>query len=203
MSIANLALTSYPEVMNGISRLLVQEATTPREYEVMPRIAAALMRDAPNDVAADLGHLLRPFLDFDCLDIVAFDENTEEILWHNVSGRQLSPEDVPIEIWWVHQHQQLLCLVDSSGDDKFALRREALTNLERAYRSFCCIPVRTPRHRLGVLRVASLRPNNFSEEQVRFLYSVADQIAVAMSEMRSRERLRSAESQLQVNNARL
>jgi hypothetical protein len=52
------------------------------------------------------------------------------------------------------------------------------------------IPLRTSRQRIGVLRLASLRSNNFSEDQVRFLYSVADQLALSMSERLSRERLR-------------
>jgi formate hydrogenlyase transcriptional activator len=149
--------------------------------------------------------LLRPFASFECLDIVAVEEDSAEVLWHSTAGAPPPPGDVPIEqtkMWWVYQHQRPLCIADWSRDDRFALRRETLKALGYAFESLCCIPLRTSRQRLGVLRMASLRPNNFSEDQVRFLHSVADQLAVAMSERLSRKRLRMAESQLEVSTAR-
>jgi formate hydrogenlyase transcriptional activator len=210
MSIATVPLTPSPNVMSGLPRLLVHGATTamdgvPREYEVLPRVAGAVANCAPKDVATEVADLLRPFAGFESLDIVAFEEDRAEVLWHSVTGTQLPPGDVPIEqtkMWWVYQHQQPLHIADWSRDDRFAVRRDALKRLGCAYQSLCCIPMRTSRQRLGVLRVASLRPNNFSEDQVRFLYSVADQLAVAMSESLSRKRLRRAESLLEVSNAR-
>jgi GAF domain-containing protein len=210
MSIATVALTPFPDVMSSLPRLLLHGATTatdglPREYEVLPRVAAVVTNCAPKEVATGMAELLRPFASFESLDIVAFEENMAEVVWHSVSGTELPPGDVPIEqtkMWWVHQHQQPVCIADWSRDDRFAVRREALKRLGRAYQSLCCIPLRTSRQRLGVLRVASLRSNNFSEDQVRFLYSVADQLALAMSERLSRERLRRTESKLEVSNAR-
>jgi formate hydrogenlyase transcriptional activator len=210
MSATTVALTPFPDVMSSLPRLLLHGAATatdglPREYEVLPRVAGAVTNCAPKEVAAEVAELLRPFASFESLDIVAFEENMAEVVWHSVAGTELPPGDVPIEqtkMWWVHQHQQPLCIADWSRDDRFAVRREALKRLGREYQSLCCIPLRTSRQRIGVLRLASLRSNNFSEDQVRFLYSVADQLALAMSERLSCERLRRTESKLEVSNAR-
>ena len=210
MSVANQMLSPCPNVMDSLPRLLVRESNTatdwaPTEHEVLSRIAAALPNCAPQDLAIEVADLLLPFVSLDCLDIVAFDENKADVLWHSTTGTKQSCENVPIEqtkMWWVYQHQQALSISDWSCDDRFALRREALKRLGCEYRSLCCIPLRTSRHRLGVLRVASLRPDNFSDTQMRLLYSVADQLALAMSEVMSRERLRKAESQLEVSRAR-
>jgi len=210
MSLATGAFTPSPNLMISLPHLLVDGATTardavPREYEALPRVAAAVTNCAPKEVATKVADLLRPFTSFECLDIVAFEEDRAEVLWHSAAGTQLPPRDVPIEqtkMWWVYQHQQPLCIADWSGDDRFAARREALRRLGCEYQSLCCIPLRTSRQRLGVLRVASLRPNNFSEDQVRFLYSVADQLAVALSERLSRKQLRRAESELELSHAR-
>jgi len=210
MSVATVPLNPSPNVMSSLagSRLHGATAAThglPREYEVLPRLAGAMTNCAPSEVATEVADLLRPFASFECLDIVAVEEDRAEVLWHSVAGTQLLPGDVPIEqtkMWWVYQHQQPLCIADWSGDDRFAARREALRRLGCEYQSLCCIPLRTSRQRLGVLRLASLRPNNFSEDQVRFLHSVADQLAVAMSERLSRRLLRRAESELEVSQAR-
>src|SRR5215469_17941187 len=210
MSVATVPLNPSPNVMSSLagSRLPGATAAThglPREYEVLPRLAGAMTSCAPNQVATEVADLLRPFASFECLDIVAVEEDRAEVLWHSVAGTQLLPGDVPIEqtkMWWVYQQQQPLCIGDWSGDDRFAARREALRRLGCEYQSLCCIPIRTSRQRLGVLRVASLRPNNFSEDQVRFLYSVADQLAVAMSERLSRKRLQRAEAELELSHAR-
>jgi formate hydrogenlyase transcriptional activator len=210
MSVATVPLNPSPNVMSSLAGAQLHGATAarhglPREYEVLPRLAGAMASCAPNEVATEVADLLRPFASFECLDIVAVEEDRAEVLWHSVAGTQLLPGDVPIEqtkMWWVYQHQQPLCIADWSGDDRFAARREALRRLGCEYQSLCCIPLRTSRQRLGVLRVASLRPNNFSEDQVRFLHSVADQLAVAMSERLSRRLLRRAESELEVSQAR-
>ena len=210
MSLATVAFTPSPNLMSGLAYLLVDGATAardavPREYEALARIAAAVTNCAPKEVATKVAELLRPFASFECLEIVALEEDRAEVLWHSAAGTQLPPGDVPIEqtkMWWVYQQQQPLCIGDWSGDDRFAARREALRRLGCEYQSLCCIPIRTSRQRLGVLRVASLRPNNFSDNQVRFLYSVADQLAVAMSERLSRKLLRRAESELEVRDAR-
>ena len=210
MSVATVPLETSPHMMSSLVGSRLHGATTatsgfPREYEVLPRLAGAMTSCAPNQVATEVADLLRPFASFECLDIVAVEEDRAEVLWHSVSGTHLLPGDVPIEqtkMWWVYQHQQPLCIADWSGDDRFAARREALKRLGCEYQSLCCIPLRTSRQRLGVLRLASLRPNNFSEEQVRFLHSVADQLALAMSESLSRKLLRRAESDLEVSQAR-
>ena len=210
MSAATISPTSSPNEMSNLPGPRLHGVTTgthglPREYEVLLRLARALASCAPGEAATEVAELLRPFASFEYLDIVAVEDESAEVLWHSTAGAPLPPGDVPIEqtkMWWVYQHQQPLCIADWSRDDRFALRREALKTLGCAYESLCCIPLRTSRQCLGVLRMASLRPNNFSEDQVRFLHSVADQLAVAISERLSRKRLRMAESQLEVSTAR-
>ena len=154
-----------------------------KRHEALARLSKSLSSSATEDLSRNLAAFLRPLLDFDFLDLIVFKEGTSEVLWHSIGAGQLPPPDVPMEettCWWVHQQQQPLCIADWRRDERFAVRREALKKLGFEYRSLCRVPLRTPHRRLGMFSIASSRPRDSSEDEIRFLSQVADQVAIAV-----------------------
>ncbi len=175
-------------------------------YEALPQLSKSLAACAPEDLSRNLAAFLNPLLDFDFLDLIVFKEGTSEVLWHSVGAGQLPPRDVPIEqttYWWVHQQQRPLCIADWKRDERFAGRREALKKLGFEYRYLCRVPLRTAQHRLGMFSLASSQPHDYSEEEVRFLSVVADQVALAVANTLNIERSRRAQAEVEVRSARL
>jgi formate hydrogenlyase transcriptional activator len=178
----------------------------PKPYEGLARLSKSLAASAPEDLSRHLAVFLRPLLDFDLLDLIVFKEGSSEVLWHSVGAGQLPPPDVPMEettYWWVHQAQQPLCIADWKRDDRFLGRREALKKLGFEYRSLCRVPLRTQQQRLGMFSVGSLRPHNYSEEEVRFLSLVADMVALAVANALNMEKSHRLHAELEAMNARL
>jgi formate hydrogenlyase transcriptional activator len=176
------------------------------QYEALSRLSMSLASLMPEELSRNLAALLRTLIDFDFLDVIVFKQGTSEVLWHSVGAGQFAPADVPIEettFWWVHRQQQPLCITDWKLDDRFAVRREALKRMGIEYRSLCRLPLRTPQGPLGVFSIASSRPHDYSDEEVRFLSLAADQVALAISHALSRETSRRNQSELEAQSARL
>jgi formate hydrogenlyase transcriptional activator len=177
-----------------------------RHYEALSRLSTSLACCAPEDLSRDLPALLRPLPDFDFLDVIVFREGSSEVLWHSIGAGPFPPSDVPMEqttFWWVHQQQQPLCIADWKRDERFAVRREALKKAGIEYRSLCRLPLRTPNCRLGVFSVASSRPHDYSQEDLRFLSRVADQVALAIASALDLGTSRATKAELEVKSARL
>ena len=185
---------------NALSHIALQR------QEALSRLSKTLASSTFPELSRNLATLLHPLLDFDFLDLLVFKEDSSEVLWHSVGAGLLPPPDVPMEettCWWVHQQQQPLCIADWRGDDRFAVRREALKKLGFEYRYLCRVPLRTPHHRLGMFSVASARPHDYSEDEARFLSQVADQLALAIAHDLHLERSRKTQAELEVKSARL
>ena len=211
MSVAEFGLTPRASFMSTKSQMQLEKPlagaeTMARHYEALSRLSISLASLTPEDLSRNLAALLRPLFDFDFLDVIVFKEGSSEELWHSVGAGQLPSSDVPVEettCWWVYQQQQPLFIADWKRDDRFAVRREALKKLGFEYRSLCRLPLRTPNGPLGVVSVASSRPHNYSEEEVRFLLLAADQVAMAVANTLNLEKSRRANSELDVKSARL
>jgi formate hydrogenlyase transcriptional activator len=187
-------------VDNALSHMELQR------HEALSRLSKTLASSTLEELSRDVATFLHPLLDFDFLDLLVFKESSSEVLWHSVGAGQLPPPDVPMEettCWWVYQQQQPLCMADWKRDDRFAVRREALKKLGFEYRYLCRVPLRTAHHRLGMFSVASTRPHDYSEEEVRFLLQVADQVALAIVHALHFKRSRGAQAELEVKSARL
>jgi len=177
-----------------------------KRYETLSRLSIALAACAPEDLSRNVATLLHPALDFDFLDFIVFKEGSSEVLWHSIGAGRLPSSDAPMEEttrWWVYQQQEPLCIVDWERDERFAARREALKKLGFDYRTLCRVPLRTPHHRLGVFSIASSRPYDYSELEIRFLSLVADQVAVAVANALNLESSHHVQSELDVKTARL
>jgi formate hydrogenlyase transcriptional activator len=211
MSVAEFGLTPRASFMSTKSQMQLEKPlagaeTMARHYEALSRLSISLPSLTPEDLSRNLAALLRPLFDFDFLDVIVFKEGSSEELWHSVGAGQLPSSDVPVEettCWWVYQQQQPLFIADWKRDDRFAVRREALKKLGFEYRSLCRLPLRTPNGPLGVVSVASSRPHDYSEEEMRFLLLAADQVAMAVANALNLEKSRRASSELDVKSARL
>lgn len=211
MSVAEFGLRPQDSFMSSLPKMLlsqplVESKTLAKQYEALSRLSISLASMTLEDLSRNLAALLRPLLDFDFLDVIVFKQGTSEVLWHSVGAGQFAPADVPIEettFWWVHRQQQPLCIADWRLDDRFAVRREALKRRGIEYRFLCRLPLRTLHGPLGVFSIASSRPHNYSDDEVRFLSSAADQVALAVSHAFSRETSRRNQSELEVQSARL
>jgi formate hydrogenlyase transcriptional activator len=78
----------------------------------------------------------------------------------------------------VHETQQVLVTSDWREEERFRKHGEFLNQLGIA--STCVLPLARGERRLGVLSIGSSRPDAYSEDEVRFLSLVADQIALAI-----------------------
>ena len=94
---------------------------------------------------------------------------------------------------WVHAHQETIVLGSLDQETRFSTipyMREA------GLQSVCAIPLSDPHRHLGSLVIASVRPDAYSPEDVRFATLAANQIALAMDDtinfreaQRARDRL--------------
>jgi diguanylate cyclase (GGDEF)-like protein len=83
---------------------------------------------------------------------------------------------------WVARHKRAALVNDVTQDSRYLMGHEEI-------RSELAVPIQIGDELLGVLNVESTAKNRFRHEDQEFLTSVAAQLAVAMAELRSRERL--------------
>jgi formate hydrogenlyase transcriptional activator len=134
--------------------------------------------------------------------IAQFDESSKKVNWHLCKiGQQLSPHPSDTRIqetlaWWVSENQQSAVIADVWRETRFSYTVEQLRNF--GMQSACGLPLSTAHRRLGSLVIASRRLDAYSEEEVRFLSLVADQIALAMDDAINFQASRRAEERLEL-----
>jgi formate hydrogenlyase transcriptional activator len=157
-----------------------------QRYEALLRATNAIGMCCDCDTAADA--LVKTLLDvvpFDYLQLVSFESDTRTVAWHllyaNGTRRDLPLADVVLEdtpIERVHESQQVLITADWRREARFAKHAEFLNEVGIA--STCVLPLARGERRLGVLSIGNSHPDAYSEDEVRFLSLVADQIALAI-----------------------
>ncbi|HWO35329.1 MAG TPA: GAF domain-containing protein, partial [Candidatus Acidoferrum sp.] len=170
--------------MSTLSATLSGEYT--QRYEALLRAANAIGTCDDCDAAADmLIQSLREVIPFEYLQLIAFENETTTIGWHLLysSGarQRLLSEDVVVEgtpIEWVHESRQALVTSDWNAETRFPEHAKGLSGLGIA--STCVLPLVRGQRRLGVLSVGRSHLDAYSEDEVRFLALVADQIALAI-----------------------
>ena len=103
--------------------------------------------------------------------------------------------------WWVYQHQQPLTIPCVDTETRFPRMMARLK--QYGIQSACALPLTTVHRRLGGLGLGSTRLDAYSEEEVRFLSLVADQVALAIDGALNFEAAQLAQVELQRNNDRL
>jgi len=153
-------------------------------YEALVRLAEAIRN---HQQTGDLFHVLvRELSQVVPFDAVAqYDETLNKVNWHlgkqcHASGRPHDLEQNETIAWWVQHHQQVVVIQSVDSEDRFPQMMEILR--ESGIGSLCAFPLSTAHRHLGSLMIASSCPFAYSEEEVRFLSLVVNQIALAMDD---------------------
>ena len=189
----------------------VQFALEPTEqsvvarYETLIRVSQAVSahRD-PNKLFEILVDELRRVIAFDGIGIAQYDKISDTIDWRvsvhcNQPGIGLPRECTQQKetmTCWVYEHQQPIVIPFVDQETRFP---DTIEKFKRhQIQSVCMLPLTTAHRRIGSMFIACERPNAYSEEEVRFLALVADQMALAIDDALNFEASRRAQEQLKL-----
>jgi formate hydrogenlyase transcriptional activator len=192
--------------MNPSSEARPDSPFGPR-YEMLIRVSQAIKAHrGSDDLFQALAAELHKVVEFEIVFCVQYDEASNQIvwLWGHLSG-VLRP-DFPAEetmTHWVYERQQSLVVPFLDRETRFPRVTKFL--LDEGLQSVCVLPVTTGRRRLGGFGFCSKLASAYSEEEVRFLSLVVDQIALAVDDALHAEELARQNKRLtlllQLNNA--
>lgn len=188
----------YTVAMTDDTALRPVDATA-RRYEALIRIANSIRaRKSMEDLFDILASELLNVVPFD--GMAQFDKASNLIRWH-IGPACHSPKNATEEsnredtlVGFVFREQRPVVIGTVEDDTRFpetiSIARDA------GLQSACALPLTTAHRQLGSLVIASVKPNAYSPDEVRFCALVADQIALAMDDainfqesQRARERL--------------
>ena len=183
-------------------RLAPIERSVASRYEALIRVSQAVSahRD-PRKLFDALVDELHRVIEFDGIGIAQYDESTNTVEWH-VSIHCEEPNPVlrdnclPNETMtcWVFRNQQPLVIPFVGDETRFPDTMEFLK--KHKMQSVCMLPLTTVHRRIGSMFLASEHPDAYSDEEVRFLSLVADQMALAIDDALNFETSRTAQEQL-------
>ena len=210
MSAAEAAFTNRAPVIKSPHLLLVPQTPEPEaiaeRYEILSRVASTVSCCTLKDLASQLADLLRPLVDFDYLDVMVFEEGKTEALLRSTAAQQSPVINDPVDettTAWVKQHQRPLCIADRKGEGRSGAQIGTRQGQSLEYRSLYRLPLHMAHRSLGIFSIASFQPHCCSEEEIRFLFSVAEQLSVSIAHALSVERCQLAQKELWAKNARL
>ncbi len=185
-------------------RLEPTEQSVAARYEALIRVAQAVSAyHEPKKLFEVLVDELRHVIDFDGIGIAQYDETTNTIERH-VSIHCDEPSlalptacaQKETMTCWVFQNQRPLVIPFVERETRFPDTMELLK--KHKMQSVCMLPLTTVHRRIGSLFIASERPDAYSENEVRFLGLVADQMALAIDDALNFDASRTAQEQLQL-----
>ena len=101
---------------------------------------------------------------------------------------------------WVFDHQRPLLIGDLETERRFPTDQHSL---DAGIRSFCLVPLTLGGKSIGTIGVGSRTKNRYTEEDAEFLQEVANQIALAVENMKAYEEIRSLKTKLEAENVYL
>jgi formate hydrogenlyase transcriptional activator len=185
-------------------RLAPSEQSIVARYEALIRVSQAVSAyREPRKLFDVLVDELRRVIEFDGIGIAQFDETTRAVEWH-VSIRCDEPNPALKDrcaqnetmTCWVFQNQRPLVIPFVDEETRFPDTMEFLKR--HRMQSVCMLPLTTVHRRIGSMFLASEHPDAYSEEEVRFLGLVADQMALAIDDALNFETSRTAQEQLKL-----
>jgi formate hydrogenlyase transcriptional activator len=178
-------------------------------YEALLRVSQTIAahRDS-SELFRTIASELRQVVVFDFLSVVLYEEKTHTLKLCLVETPGYSgdtqPRNIPPEEtvgWWVYKHQQPIVIPLLDEETRFPRFMEFLKGF--GMRSMCALPLTTVHRRLGTLGIGSIRPNAYSDEEVRFLSLVANQLALAIDDALNFQASQHAQQELRHRNERL
>ena len=131
---------------------------------------------------------------FDFINFSLYD-NKKKLMHLNVwASVQLDDPPIPMELkveesvsGWVWQQQKPMGLPDINQEERFPAVLQPLR--EYGIRSYCMLPLTTAQERLGALGFGSNEPHHYSENEVQFLHTIAQLVAVVVENGKHQEQL--------------
>ena len=192
--------------MSGVAQVRLEplEQSVAARYEALIRVSQAVsaLRE-PKQLFEVLVNELRRVIEFDGIGVAQYDETNNSVQWH-VSIRCDEPTLSPPKncagkesmTCWVFENQRPLVIPFVDRETRFSETIEALK--KHRMQSVCMLPLTTVHRRIGSMFLASERPDAYSEDEVRFLSLVADQMALAIDDALNFEASRTAQEQLKL-----
>jgi formate hydrogenlyase transcriptional activator len=101
---------------------------------------------------------------------------------------------------WVFEHQQPLLRRDVETEWQYPIEQRLL---DTGLRSFCLAPLILGGKSVGTLGIGSDKVNQYSEQDAEFLQEVANQVTLAIENMKAYEEIRSLKTRLEAENVYL
>ncbi len=172
------------EINNAVISSLARE-------ELFHAIAGALRRAVPVDRTA----IFLPDRDRDVLRLFILESSLPTSYF--TIGMEMAPGES--HVGWTFQHQQYRLCRDLSRERRWAME-------ERAYqdgvRSYVLVPLIARGVSVGVLAVASTSPDQYSEADAAFLQEAANQIVLAVENMKAYEAITTLNQEVRDEAAR-
>jgi PAS domain S-box-containing protein len=176
-------------------------------YEALLKASRAInsYRD-PAALFPALANELKNAVRFDFLGLVLYDESHNEVrmpVLEVVNGPGVvMPADLRAEdtiAWWVYHNQKSVVISCAAEETRFPRMMEIYRRC--GVQSAVVLPLTTARRRLGGLALGSEQPGAYSEDEVRCLELVADQVALAVDNALRDEERRHIEEDLRKQKA--
>jgi formate hydrogenlyase transcriptional activator len=155
-------------------------------YLALLEVASAIASHRTlEELFTDLAQWLHPIIDFSYLSVLLYDSTRNVMRVHILNsdgpdtvrpGMEFSMDESPSA--WVWTNQQPLVLDDLDREDRFA--RPIQLMREYGVRSFCSIPLSTPRRKLGAFSLGHTAPHAYALDQLEIQKLAASQVAVAV-----------------------
>jgi formate hydrogenlyase transcriptional activator len=200
MAAANMK--SYEE----IATLNTKVAHTADQLRTLLEINNAIITNLTEDaLLRSISNALRPLVPFDRCAITLYKPQTDTFRFLAVEGALRSEYfQVGLEIvrsetsaGWVFDHQQTLLRRNLEEEQQFANEKRLCTE---GVRSLCAAPLIFSGKSLGTLSVVSQKKDEYSDADAEFLQEVANQVALAVENMRSYEEIARLKGRLEKEN---
>jgi len=174
------------EINNAIITNLTPEALFRSAYEAIRRVV-------PFDRAAFL--LYQP--ETRTLKLHSMDSNVESEFFR--LGKEYDPEEASVSAWALEQ-QQPVVRGDLEKEQQSAGDRRLVAE---GIQSYCVVPLVAMGNKIGTFTVWSETKNRYSEADAELLQEVANQVALAIANMKSYEEIAALKSRLEKENVYL
>ena len=184
-------------------------------YETLIRVSQAISTQQDcRELFHALATELRRVVQFDYINVSLNDGATNRMCCHVMEAGD-PPQAIPLPPGlepelsrWVYENQRPLIIPVLSEEKRFSRIVDFLK--AQSIESTCTLPLTTPHRRIGSLGFGSMHPGAYSEEEMRFLSLVAEQVALALdnalnfeASQRAQEELRRKQEELQRERDRL
>jgi formate hydrogenlyase transcriptional activator len=153
-----------------------------------------------------ISRALRPVVPFDTAAITLYVPEIDKFRFLAVEGtlvyfhvgREIEHKDT--SVGWVFDHQRPMVSRDLEKEKRYSNEMQLVAE---SMRSHCVVPLITRGNSIGTLNVGSRTSHQYSEHDAELLQEVANQVALAVENMKAYEEIRSLKTRLEAENVYL